>query len=134
MNAGETSMKLRMKGNTLRLRVTRSEIERLIRTGRIEESTWFGIAPESCFTYALEQSPEITGTALRYAAQKITVLLPASHATQWKESDQVGIYAIVDLGSRGPLEVSLEKDFCCLDRSDADNLDMFPNPQIGALC
>lgn len=127
-------MKLRIKGNTLRLRVTRSEIDRLVRSGRIEESTWFGIAPECCFTYALEQGPGITSTALHYTAGEIAILLPSSHAAQWSESDQVGVYAMVDLGSRGLLEVAIEKDFCCLDRSDADNLDMFPNPQMGALC
>lgn len=32
------------------------------------------------------------------------------------------------------LELILEKDFACLDRSDADNHDTFPNPLIGASC
>lgn len=32
------------------------------------------------------------------------------------------------------LELILEKDFACLDRSDADNHDTFPNPFIGASC
>jgi hypothetical protein len=40
-------MKLRAKGNSLRFRVSRSELSRLMQTGRIEETIQFGsvIAP-----------------------------------------------------------------------------------------
>jgi hypothetical protein len=32
------------------------------------------------------------------------------------------------------LTVAIEKDFACLDLSDAENHDTFPNPQIEAAC
>jgi hypothetical protein len=47
---------------------------------------------------------------------------------------QIGIYSAVNLGGREMLDVIVEKDFACLDLSDADNHDTFPNPQIGAVC
>jgi hypothetical protein len=127
-------MKLRIKGNSLRLRVTRSELGRLIRTGRIEETTWFGIGPGCRLTYALEVSDGGNGVSLRCASPEIAVLLPSGEASTWRNSDQVGIYASVDLGLRGFLEVVVEKDFACLDRNDEDNFDTFPNPLAGAIC
>lgn len=45
----------------------------------------------------------------------------------------MGIYATADLGSRGTLELSIEKDFACLDRSDADNLVTFAIPLARAV-
>ena len=32
------------------------------------------------------------------------------------------------------LDLIVEKDFACLDLSDADNEDTFPNPNSGAIC
>jgi hypothetical protein len=127
-------MKLRIKGNSLRLRVTRSEIDRLIRTGRVEETIWFGPSAGCRLTYALEVNEKIEGVTLRCATPEITVLIPFNKAAVWNRSDQVGIYATADLGRRGLLELVLEKDFACLDRSDEDNLDTFPNPLAGAVC
>ena len=40
----------------------------------------------------------------------------------------------LDMGSAGSLEVVVEKDFACLDRSDEDNSDSFANPHAGATC
>lgn len=48
----------------------------------------------------------------------------------WAQSDQVGIYVTLDLGLHGNLDLVVEKDFACMDLSDADNLDTFPNPKI----
>jgi hypothetical protein len=62
------------------------------------------------------------------------VIVPKSNVLAWGTSDQVGIYHTIDLGLRGSLEVVLEKDFACLDLSDAENEDTFPNPSAGAIC
>lgn len=121
-------MKLRIKGNSLRLRVTRSELTRLIDTGRIEETIYFSSSEGSRLTYVLEHEPNLTGATLRYQPLEVAVVLPEREATAWAKSDLVGIYATVDLGPVGGLDLIVEKDFACLDLSDADNLDTFPNP------
>lgn len=127
-------MKLRIKSNSFRLRVTRPELDRLIRTGRIEETTWLGIDADCRLTYALEVSRQIAGVTLRCAMPEITLLIPFGEAAAWNLSNQVGIYATAHIGQRGSLEILLEKDFACLDRSDEDNLDTFPNPLAGKVC
>ena len=49
-------MKLRIKGNSMRLRVSPSEMKRLLSAGRIEEIALFSQAPGAKLTYALEQA------------------------------------------------------------------------------
>jgi hypothetical protein len=64
----------------------------------------------------------------------IAVTVPAVQLEQWACSDGVGIYADVELGDNHRLSVAIEKDFACLDRSDTDNQDTFPNPNLAAAC
>ena len=51
-------MKFRINGNSLRLRVTRSELERLVKNARIEETIYFSPDEQSRLTYVLEHSPD----------------------------------------------------------------------------
>lgn len=127
-------MKLRIKGNSIRLRVTRSEVSRLIDEGRIQETVYFGVTDDAKLTYALEHSTSIASPQLARRPQEIAILLPSSTALPWANAEEVGIYAKVDVGSHGVLELVVEKDFACLDLSDAENADTFPNPQAGVLC
>ena len=59
---------------------------------------------------------------------------PADQANTWCVSDQIGIVESIDIGSFGILDVLIEKDFACLDRSDEENEDTFPNPNAGTMC
>ena len=126
-------MKLRIKGDSLRLRVTKSEVERLLTSGRVEESTHFGPGEESILVYALEQSERVDTVTVRYQANAIVVFLPVAEARSWAKGDSVGIYAPVRAGER-QLELAVEKDFACLDRRDEDSQDAFPNPKQTAQC
>jgi hypothetical protein len=127
-------MKLRIKGNSLRLRPTRSELKKLIDTRHIEETIYFSSNEQSRLTYALEVQPHLTSATLRYQPREIVIVLPQKEAATWAAGNQVGIYATVDLGPRGTLDLIVEKDFACLDGSDADNLDTFENPSTTGIC
>jgi hypothetical protein len=129
-------MKLRIRGNSLRFRITRSEVARLIDTGRIEEAVFFTIDDDCKLTYAveLEREEQQRFLELRYRPSEIVIVLPIEQARAWAEGNIVGIYHSIDLGIRGPLELIVEKDFACLDGADADNVDAFPNPNVGATC
>jgi hypothetical protein len=61
------------------------------------------------------------------------VVLPSGAARNWAEGERVGIYGSVAVG-KDKLALIVEKDFACLDGSDRDNLDAFPNPQRGITC
>jgi hypothetical protein len=49
------------------------------------------------------------------------------------QDSQVGVYTTVDIPPEGLLDLIVEKDFACLDQSDEDNTDTFPNP-LGKIC
>jgi hypothetical protein len=127
-------MKLRIKGNSLRLRVSRSELARFQAGGRIEETIHFTAAPEATLTYALESALKPSPVTVRYGSREVTVILSKDRARIWGAQSEVGVYTTLDMGPAGSLEVVVEKDFACLDRSDEDNSDTFANPLAGATC
>jgi len=127
-------MKLRIKGNSLRLRVTRSEVDRLLETGRVEETIHFGLDQDARFTYVLEYAKVPQEISAIYRTKEVAVVLSSEAVRQWADSpEQVGVYGRLDV-CNGELMLLVEKDFACLDGTDADDKDTFPHPNIGAAC
>ncbi|MGB0124151.1 MAG: hypothetical protein WA419_05045 [Silvibacterium sp.] len=127
-------MKLRIKGDSLRLRVSRSEVARLLAGDCLEETIHFAPEAGAKFTYALQQEPSVSRPTVQYTVNKVTILIPADQANEWGITDQVGIAENISLGDRGSLALLIEKDFACLDRSEEDKEDTFPNPNAGIKC
>jgi hypothetical protein len=127
-------MKLRIKGNSLRLRISRSEVTRLLDGDCLEETIQFAPEVLAKFTFALQQDRSVGRPTVQYTENRVAVLIPADQAKAWGVTDQVGIAEDISLGNLGSLALLIEKDFACLDRSDEDNLDTFPNPNAGATC
>ena len=127
-------MKLRIKGNSMRFRVSRSEVARLLAADPLVETIQFAPEAGARFTYALQREPSVTIPTVQYTENKVLVLLPADQADVWGGTDQVGIAEDISLGEFGALALLIEKDFACLDRSDEDNQDTFANPNAGAQC
>jgi len=130
----ELGMKLRIKGNSLRVRVSRSEVARLLAGACLEDTVHFTREPVAKFTYALQQDPLLIRPAVQYTENRVTILIPANEANAWGTTDQVGIAEDISLGDLGSLAILIEKDFACLDRSDEDIEDTFPNPNAGTTC
>ena len=126
-------MKLRIKGNSLRLRISPSEMEQLLQSGRVEETIYFSVESDARLTYALEHSAQVEAMTVRYRPQEVTVLISSREATNWAEGKDVGLYGATASG-HGPLELSIEKDFACLDKEQAENADTFPHPKQGVVC
>jgi hypothetical protein len=127
-------MKLRINGNSLRLRVSRSEVARISKSDRLEETVHFAPEANAKLTYALEPESSVMEPTVRYTENTVTILIPLDQASTWCATDQVGIAGRVSLGSFGSLDLLIEKDFACLDRSDEDNRDTFANPNVHATC
>ncbi|MGO9339352.1 MAG: DUF7009 family protein [Terracidiphilus sp.] len=126
-------MKLRIKGNSLRLRVSPADMARLFENGRIEETVRFAPRDDAKLTYALEHAATEKEISVRYRAQEVTVLLSTESARKWADGEQVGVYGTFDVG-QGQLALAVEKDFACLDRDEANNQDAFPNPKGSVKC
>jgi len=127
-------MKLRIKGDSLRLRVSRSEVTRLLEGHCLEETIHFAPEANAKFTYALQQDRLVSMPTVQYTENRVAILIPADQANAWGVTDQVGIGEDVSLGDLGALALLIEKDFACLDRGEEENQDTFPNPSAGTTC
>ena len=118
-------MKLRIRGDSLRLRLTQGEVRSLRETGSVVQTTRFG--PGNTLTYALVTEPRGEIVA-RFDAGRIEVALPLTAATAWADGDEVGL-RMDQTFENGELSILVEKDFQCLaPRSGEDDDDAFPHP------
>jgi len=100
----------------------------------LEETIHFGQQENAKLTYALQQDPSVSKPTVQYTQNRLAILVPSDQTSAWCATDQVGIAEEISLGSLGSLALLIEKDFACLDRSEEDNHDNFPNPKIEATC
>src|SRR5580698_5532861 len=105
-----SNMKLRIKGNSIRLRLLRSEVTMLIETGRIEEKIHLALVDDAFLKYGLEHETGLANVVIRQKQSEVTIVLPTHQAASWAETNQIGIYSTVDLGRHGMLDVIIEKD------------------------
>ena len=108
-------MKLRVKNNSLRLRLTQSEIARFNDSGRVEEAIEFGIEPHQRFVYRLESAPEIATMQAMIENNLITILVPKQQADDWTQTTQTGIETELNIGGGKTLRLLIEEDFACLE-------------------
>lgn len=112
-------MKLRIEGNSIRLRVKKSELERLKIEGKVHETVSFVKGFD--FHYELVISERGSHVDVVFTHSTITVEIPLSMATAWIETEQVGLENTLNNG----LYILIEKDFPCKTRDDEDKNDLF---------
>ena len=122
-------MKLRLLDDSIRLRLSRSEVTAAHKTGVVEGQTRF---PDgSVFTFALEVLEDGSEPSAAFAQNRLVVKLPALEVSGWANDDTaVSLRSELELPSGGPLRLLVEKDFRCLSpRGDEDQSDLFGNPE-----
>ena len=120
-------MKLRIRDNSIRLRLTRSEVEQLRDTGVVAARTAFPGGRE--FRYEVESSPASITPGAFLSDAKVTVRLPEAAVRAWAGSEQVSITGEQQHKNGEKLLILVEKDFACLaPREGEDESDMFPHP------
>lgn len=124
-------MKLRVLDNSIRLRLTRGEVETVSTEGLVKGRVRF--AGSNTFDYVLESSPATVKPEAHLSNNVLTVRVPVMDIRNWADSDRVSIDSkqILDDGER--LRILVEKDFQCLaPREGEDESDMFPHPDAGS--
>ena len=71
-------MKLRIHGNSLRLRLTQTEVADFLHAGRIEGSISLGGNSDQRLRYALHADPSAKSLGITYDIGAISVIVPAS--------------------------------------------------------
>lgn len=121
-------MKLRLRGNSLRLRLTRNEVCRLAEVGLVEEAVVFGGSTESILVYRVRSGESDDAT---HNAGRIEVVVHSAAVTEWANGTSEGIYFETGAG----LRVAVEKDFRCLaPRDGEDDSDAFEHPGGPSAC
>ena len=115
-------MKLRIKGNSIRLRLLRSEVARFADEGRISDEINFG-AGTLRYTLVISDSDSTYAT---FHNNQISVFVQSETAREWATTDQVGIESEQPIGDSETLSILIEKDFVCVGRpDDPDSADAF---------
>ncbi len=116
-------MKLRIRGNSLRLRLLKKEVRELAERGVVSESIEFGAG--QTLTYSLEALAGIDRLCASFEGSRLRVFVPEATARAWADSD------VISLVEEGGLKILVEKDFTCLNPRSVwqeDQSDNYANP------
>ena len=125
-------MKLRIRENSIRLRLKQGEVDQLASGQGIAEQTRF---PDSVLIYRLVTA-ETGATSASFDNGELTVTLLKSEVVEWAQTDLVSIITQQALEQDEALSILVEKDFQCLAPGDHrlcdDDHDTYPNPNAGS--
>jgi len=125
-------MKLRIRGDSIRLRLKRGEVDQIAEGASIVEETHF---PNAVLTFRLDIS-ENDDVSASFDNGALVVSLPKSRVLDWASTDEVSLVAEQALPGAGSLSLLIEKDFSCLEpghhRDCGDDADTFPHPRAQA--
>jgi hypothetical protein len=116
-------MKLRIYDNSIRLRLRRSEVDRLAVEGRLERTVDF---TRRQFHYAIALDPDTKSAYVIYEGDLIEVRLPLHEGQAWCRSEEV-TYANPDARP----SVLVEKDFVRSFVPEPDDHDRYENQRTG---
>lgn len=119
-----SKMKIRIQGNTVRLRLSQDEVNAIGNLQPVEEKTEF---PNSSFVYQLKTHANGSEIQADFSGNKMLISLPETTAQNWANSQEVGVENHRD----SKPYILIEKDFQCLtNRPHEDESNLFPNPNL----
>ena len=115
-------MKIRIKGSSIRLRLTKVEVNQLIEQGKVSDEC--RIIDRILIYKIRTEKNHITNAT--FIDNTIEVIVDQALVLNWKKDEEVSISETTIEG----LNLLIEKDFKCLiQRPDEDNDDMYKNPR-----
>ena len=118
-------MKLRIKGNSIRIRLSKTEVDELASGSSLHDNTHFGI---NTFGYSVQPVNNGGDLSASFANNIITLNVPKSLLKEWPTNSVVGFESKMPVEKEGHLHLLLEKDFKCLDKTTEDQSDFYDNP------
>lgn len=121
-------MKIRIKGDSIRIRLTQSEVQTLSEKGMIMDTTNF---ETSQFRYGVTLNNAIDNLKASFSDHTIMLEMPELEGRNWYSNDIITFDHTVKNTKGNELYLLLEKDFTCLDNTVEDQSDNYPNPKLG---
>ena len=115
-------MKLRLRSNTIRLRLLEGEVNRLAKGDTIRET----LPTPRPFHFAVKPT-DVSDLLANFDGDTLEVEVPKTWAAAWAlNHEEVGRSA-----SANGLQILIEKDWACTTpRSGEENFGTFPNPSV----
>ena len=120
-------MKLRIKGDSIRFRLSKSELTAFGIVNFVKAKIHFA---DSELEYCIKMSDTNSEISASFQSNTITVNIPTQLAMNWVNTEIVGLQFVQTLSNGNKLFILIEKDFVCLDNTFEDQSDNFPNPNI----
>lgn len=120
-------MKIRIKGDSVRFRLTQSEVKSLSTNGEIYDSTNFG---GQVFNYGVILNSDTNQLQISFENNRVTLEMPETTGKVWFQNDIITYDHTIKTTSGNELYLLLEKDFTCLDNTIEDQSDNYPNPKL----
>jgi len=125
-------MKLRIRGNSVRLRLERGEVAELAEKGQVSDELVFPPDGRHRLAYGLIVDPKATEVEVRGGPGHVSIAVPGALAREFTDTERVGFEGRGPLSGRaggGEVEILVEKDFRCLhQRPGEDESDHYPHP------
>jgi len=122
-------MKLRINNNSIRLRLSQTEVGHILEGLTVTENLYLGNKAMG-FGYSMIPDKKAKQIEAIYADNHLKVIVPVSLSGPWASSEEVTLRHVQDEGSEYENLILIEKDFQCLHkRPDEDESDNYPNPK-----
>jgi hypothetical protein len=121
-------MKLRLKGNSIRLRLSQRDVDDLAANRSVEEKINF--SKDTALFYRLTAKEDLQNPTVSYAENAINVYIPKDFVNEWPRNNVVGTSAQHRTEDGTEIFILIEKDFKCLDDPAEDQSDNYANPKL----
>jgi hypothetical protein len=121
-------MKLRLKGNSIRLRLSQTDVDNLAAYGEVEEQLNF--SKDTALFYRLTAKEDLQNPSVSYAENIINIYIPNHFVNGWPGNNVVGTSAQHRTEDGTEIFILIEKDFKCLDDTAEDQSDNYANPKL----
>ncbi len=121
-------MKIRIRGNSIRVRLQKQELGHLLERNQVVEQTSIG---SRTFYYAIESSDSAPTICATFNGEGILISAPREMVRNWAASEELSLYG-EQPEPTGVLKILVEKDLKCIKPRSSplweDESDAYPNP------
>jgi hypothetical protein len=96
----------------------------------VEEKISLETGDNGTFRYILESTGAISTPRAVLTPRAVIVQVPPDTVKRWASTDKISIEGEQAVDNQTSLRILIEKDFACIDGTDEQNADTFPNPVI----
>lgn len=118
-------MKVRLLNNTIRVRISKTEMKELAAQKYLCTKTSFVGNFLGTYLMVLDQE----AVSINLQNHRIEIKIPQVLIEKMSKDDQIGFTKDIEIENNETLQFTLEKDFQCLEPRSEDESDLYENPK-----